>query len=72
MKPEETDDSEFIKLSETSKKATELFLDRRALIFIEEAMAYYHERHGTEETIHYLQEQIDYFEQFKRGPIDKR
>lgn len=45
--------------------ATEKFLDRRALIFIEEAIAHYNGRHGVKKTRQYLQYMLDYLEEFE-------
>lgn len=53
---------------EVEKKAidaTEKFLDRRALIFIEEAIAHYNGRHGIKKTRQYLQYMLDYLEEFE-------
>lgn len=45
--------------------ASEKFLDRRALIFIEEAIAHYIGRYGIEKTQEYLRYQIEYLEEFR-------
>lgn len=45
--------------------ATEKFLDRRALIFLEEAIAHYNGRHGVKKTRQYLQYMLDYLEEFE-------
>lgn len=53
---------------EVEKKAidaTEKFLDRRALIFIDEAIGHYVERHGVKKTRHYLKYMLDYLEEFE-------
>ena len=50
--------------------ASEKFLDRRALIFIEEAIAHYNARFGVRETQNYLAYMIDYLEEFKTGNDD--
>lgn len=53
---------------EVEKKAidaTEKFLDRRALIFIEEAIAHYNGRHGVKKTRQYLKYMLDYLEEFE-------
>jgi len=53
---------------EVEKKAidaTEKFLNRRALIFIEEAIANYNGRHGVKKTRQYLQYMLDYLEEFE-------
>lgn len=47
--------------------ATEKFLDRRALIFIEEAIAHYIGRHGVKKTQDYLRYQIEYLDEFITG-----
>lgn len=41
-------------------------LDRRALIFIEEAISNYIGRHGVKRTRQYLSEMIDYLNEFER------
>jgi hypothetical protein len=46
-------------------EATDKFLDRRALIFIEEAIANYNGRHGVKKTRQYLQYMLDYLEEFE-------
>lgn len=54
--------------NELNKKvgdATDKFLDRRALIFIEEAIANYNGRHGVKKTRQYLQYMLDYLEEFE-------
>ena len=45
--------------------ATEKFLDRRALIFLEEAIAHYNGRHGIKKTRQYLQYMLEYLEEFE-------
>jgi len=45
--------------------ASEKFLDRRALIFIEEAIAHYNGRFGVKETRRYLQYMLEYLEEFE-------
>ena len=45
--------------------ATDKFLDRRALIFIEEAIAHYNGRHGVKKTRQYLQYMLEYLEEFE-------
>lgn len=53
---------------EVEKKAidaTEKFLDRRALIFIEEAIAHYNGRHGVKKTRQYLQYMLEYLHEFE-------
>jgi hypothetical protein len=54
--------------NELNKKvgdATDKFLDRRALIFIEEAIAHYNGRHSVKKTRQYLQYMLDYLEEFE-------
>lgn len=51
-------------------EATEKFLDRRALIFIEEAIGHYIERHGVKKTRHYLKYMLDYIEEFETEEKD--
>lgn len=58
----ENNEHDIDKLNEKIQDAVDKFHDRRALIFIEEAIAYYNERHGIEKTIHYLKEMIDFLE----------
>ena len=48
------------------KDATDKFLDRRALIFIEEAIANYSARHGVKKTRQYLTYMLDYLHEFER------
>lgn len=45
--------------------ATEKFLDRRALIFLEEAIAHYNGRHGVKKTRQYLKYMLEYLEEFE-------
>jgi hypothetical protein len=45
--------------------ATDKYLDRRALIFIEEAIAHYNGRFGVKETRRYLQYMLEYLEEFE-------
>jgi hypothetical protein len=59
---------EWVMPNELNKKvgdATDKFLDRRALIFIEEAIANYNGRHGVKKTRQYLQYMLDYLEEFE-------
>jgi hypothetical protein len=59
---------EWVMPNELNKKvgdATDKFLDRRALIFIEEAIAHYNGRHGVKKTRQYLQYMLDYLEEFE-------
>jgi len=51
-------------------EATDKFLDRRALIFIEEAIANYNGRHGVKKTRQYLQYMLEYLEEFETEEID--
>lgn len=45
--------------------ATEKFLDRRALIFLEEAIAHYNGRFGVKKTRQYLEYMLDYLAEFE-------
>lgn len=45
--------------------ATEKFLNRRALIFIEEAIAHYVGRYGVKKTQDYLRYQLEYLDEFR-------
>lgn len=59
--------------NELNKKvgdATDKFLDRRALIFIEEAIAHYNGRHGVKKTRQYLQYMLEYLEEFETEEKD--
>ena len=51
-------------LDEKALLATEKFLDRRALIFIEEAISNYIGRHGVGKTCDYLESMIEYLSEF--------
>jgi hypothetical protein len=51
-------------------EATDKFLDRRALIFIEEAIANYNGRHGVKKTRQYLQYMLEYLEEFETEERD--
>ena len=56
-------------MDELDKKvqdATDKFLDRRALIFIEEAIANYNGRHGVKKTRQYLTYMLEYLHEFER------
>lgn len=55
-------------MNELDKKvldATDKFLDRRALIFIEEAIAHYIGRHGVKKTRQYLEYMLEYLNEFE-------
>lgn len=52
-------------LDEKGLLATEKFLDRRARIFIEEAIAHHNGRFGVKKTREYLKDMIDYLEEFE-------
>lgn len=54
-------------LNRKVQDATDKFLDRRALIFIEEAIAHYSARHGVDKTQEYLRYMIDYLDEFRRS-----
>ena len=45
--------------------ATEKYLNRRALIFIEEAIAHYVGRYGVKATQDYLRYQLEYLDEFR-------
>ena len=50
--------------------AAEAFLDRRSLIFIEEAIANYNGRHGVKKTRQYLEYMLEYLEEFETEEKD--
>lgn len=52
-------------LNRKVQDATEKFLDRRALIFIEEAIAHYSARHGIKKTRQYLEYMLEYLNEFE-------
>lgn len=52
------------------RSAAEAFLDRRSLIFIEEAIAHYNGRHGVKKTRQYLQYMLEYLEEFETEEKD--
>ena len=52
-------------LNRKAQDATDKFLDRRALIFIEEAIAHYSARHGIKKTRQYLEYMLEYLEEFE-------
>lgn len=52
-------------LDKYCRSAAEDFLDRRALIFIEEAIAHYNARHGVKKTRQYLEYMLEYLEEFE-------
>lgn len=52
-------------LDRQARLATEKFLDRRALIFLEEAIAHYNGRHGVKKTRQYLKYMLEYLEEFE-------
>lgn len=57
-------------LDKYCRSAAEAFLDRRSLIFIEEAIGHYIERHGVKKTRHYLEYMLDYLEEFETEEKD--
>lgn len=57
-------------LDEKALLATDKFLDRRALIFIEEAISNYIGRHGVGKTRHYLESMINYLSEFETEEKD--
>ena len=52
-------------LDKYCRSAAEAFLDRRSLIFIEEAIANYNGRHGVKKTRQYLEYMLEYLEEFE-------
>lgn len=52
-------------LNRKVQDATEKFLDRRALIFIEEAISHYVARHGVKKTRQYLEYMLEYLHEFE-------
>ena len=62
----EMNEPEYVnQVNEKTLEATEKFLDRRASIFIEEAIAHYNGRYGVKKTRQYLQYMIEYLEEFE-------
>lgn len=59
-------DTAMDELNRKVQDATDKFLDRRALIFIEEAIANYSARHGVKKTRQYLTYMLDYLHEFER------
>lgn len=60
-------------MDETDKycrSAAELYLDRRALIFIEEAISHYMGRHGAKKTRDYLMYMLEYLKEFETEEKD--
>ena len=57
-------------LNRKALSATDKFLDRRALIFIEEAIAHYNGRYGVKKTRQYLQYMLEYLEEFETEEKD--
>lgn len=60
-----TTDMAMDELDRQARLATEKFLDRRALIFLEEAIAHYNGRHGVKKTRQYLKYMLEYLEEFE-------
>ena len=58
-------DTAMDELDRQARLATEKFLDRRSLIFIEEAIGHYIERHGVKKTRHYLEYMLEYLNEFE-------
>lgn len=58
-------DDELNKLNKQIEDATEKFLDRRALIFIEEAISNYMDRHGVKKTRQYLEYTLEFLNEFE-------
>lgn len=52
-------------LDRQARLATEKYLDRRALIFIEEAIGHYIDRHGVKKTRQYLEYMLEYLNEFE-------
>jgi hypothetical protein len=52
-------------LDEKALLATDKYLDRRALIFVEEGIASYIDRHGVKKTREYLRYMLEYLEEFE-------
>ena len=52
-------------LNRKALEATEKFLDRRALIFLEEAISHYMARHGAKKTRDYMQYMNEYLKEFE-------
>jgi len=62
----EMNEPEYVnQVNEKTLDATEKFLDRRALIFIEAAISHYNGRHGVKKTRQYLQYMLEYLEEFE-------
>ena len=59
------DENYIKKINEKALDATDKFLDRRALIFIEEAISNYIGRHGVKKTREYLVYMLDYLAEFE-------
>lgn len=59
-------DTAMDELDKKVQDATDKFLDRRALIFIEEAIANYNGRHGVKKTRQYLTYMLEYLHEFER------
>lgn len=57
--------SEHDRLNEKALDATEKFKDRRAIIFIQEAIANYIDRFGIKETRRHLHYMLDFLEEFE-------
>lgn len=58
-------DMEMDELNKKIQDASEKFLDRRALIFIEEAIGHYVDRHGIKKTRQYLEYMLEYLNEFE-------
>lgn len=56
--------SELDRINDLSKTAVEEHLDRRAHIFMEEAIANYLTRHSIKDTIYYLEQMIEQLKEF--------
>jgi hypothetical protein len=58
-------DTAMDELNKKIQDASEKFLDRRALIFIEEAIGHYVDRHGVKKTRQYLKYMLEYLNEFE-------
>ena len=58
-------DTAMDELDRQARLATEKYLDRRALIFIEEAIGHYIDRHGVKKTRQYLEYMLEYLNEFE-------
>lgn len=62
----EMNEPEYVnQVNQKTLDAAEKFLDRRALIFIEESISHYIARHGVKKTRQYLEYMLEYLEEFE-------